>query len=191
MLAQSTLLACALAAPFFAPAVLKAGNHDHGLAGHSMKAREVSQKLAEFDSGAVALRQTLGRLETLTRTKKSTWASHAFALDEARGHINGLGRTLAELEAMRPYATELQSKAIAEARPRLVRIAALVESKIRALNEDSRIVIRPDYRQAALSLYGQSDDLVRTVDTILDYKNARLRLEALELRAQPSSGDGE
>ncbi len=190
MLAKSTLLACALAAPFFAPALLKAGNRDHALAGHSMKAREVSQKLAEFDSGAVALRQTLGRLETLTRTKKSNWTSHALALVEARSHINGLGRTLAELEALRPYAGEFENKAIAEARPRLVRIAAEVESKIRALNQDSRIVVRPHYRQSALSLYGQSEDLVRTVDTILGYKNARLRLKALELRAQPPSGDG-
>jgi uncharacterized surface protein with fasciclin (FAS1) repeats len=138
---------------------------------------KVADLLAEFESRAIETRRDAARLESKTRGGLS-WQSHSQTLNLMKDHVNDMGKMLAELEALKPQATLLQAKAIECARPHLQAMADGVESAITALNEDRRMS-SPEYKATLHGVWTSADRLYRTVDTIIDYHEARNRMSSL------------
>jgi len=139
---------------------------------------KVGDLLAQFESRAIETRRDAARLESKTRGGLS-WQSHVDTLNLMREHVNDMGKMLAELEALKPQATLLQEKAIECARPHLQEMADGVESAIAALNQDRRNVMSQNYKATLHGVWTSADRLYRTVDTIIDYQEARSRMTSL------------
>jgi len=99
-----------------------------------------------------------------------------------------MGKTLAELEALKPLASENQGMAIEHARPHLVSVAQNLTQSIELVQENRNNVHWGEYGEAVSNLYVHADALHTKLDTILDYADAKMRLDSLEL--QPASTGG-
>ncbi len=73
----------------------------------------------------------------------------------------------------------MQEKAIDSARPHLQEMASGVERAIAALNEDRRNLASQEYKATLHGVWSSADRLYRTVDTIIDYHEARSRMTSL------------
>ena len=146
--------------------------------GDITQVEKVGDLLAQFESRAIETRRDAGRLESKTRGGLS-WQSHSQTLNLMKDHVNDMGKMLAEMEALKPQATLLQAKAIECARPQLQEMADGVESAIAALNEDRRNVVSQNYKATLHGVWTSADRLYRTVDTIIDYHEARNRMTSL------------
>jgi hypothetical protein len=148
--------------------------------------RDVGDRLADFKRAASQLCREAATLDAHGRSRVS-WQTHTFQLQAVKDHVNQLGTTLAELEDLKPHASESQRVVIEQARPHLL---SLVQSTTRAfeLIKDNRGSIHfPEYCEAASDIYAHADALHMKLDAVLDLENAKERLDALEL--QPTSSE--
>ena len=127
-------------------------------------------------------------LKSFTRDKQLSWQSHTYRLNALKDHVNEMGKTLAELEAQTLGATEGQRRAIEHARPHLVLVAQHLTQAIELVNENSNNIHWGEYAVAVSNIYDHANALHTKLVTILDYEEARMRLDGLEL--QPTSGSG-
>jgi hypothetical protein len=72
-----------------------------------------------------------------------------------------------------------QEKAIEAARPHLEDMARRVEAAMNWINEDRRSISKAEYNENLHGIWVSSDRLYKDVDTIIDYHEARLRLQEL------------
>ena len=146
--------------------------------GEITQVEKVDDLLAQFESRSIETRRDAAKLESKTRGGLS-WESHAHALNLMKDHVNDMGKMLAELEALKSQATLLQEKAIESARPHLQEIANGVEGAIAALNRTPRNLNSNEYNAMLHGIWTSADRLYRTVDTIIDYHEARSRMTSL------------
>ena len=149
--------------------------------------RQVGERLADFKRTAYQLRR---RAETLNagRNSRVSWQTHSYHLQNLADHVNQLGRSLAELEALKPAANENQRLAIEHARPHLVSIAQRVTRANELLKDNRGSVHFPEYGEAAGDIYDHADTLHTKLDAILDFEEAKVRLDEMELQTKPSEG---
>ena len=148
----------------------------------------VADRLAEFKRTAFEMRGEADTLQSYTRNKQLSWQSHTHRLNALKDHVNELGKTLAELEAQKPLASDGHALAIEHARPHLVSVAQNLTQAIELVNERRSSVHWGEYSEAVSNIYAHTDDLHTKLGAILDHENAKMRLEALEL--QPPSTEG-
>ncbi len=149
----------------------------------------VSDQLADFKRTAYKLSHEADALNLQTPSRQVSWESHSKRLGVLKDHVNEMGKTLSELEALKPLASESQGLVIEQARPHLVSVAQHVTQAIELVNENRRNVHSTEYREAVSSIYAHADALHAKLDTVLDFENAKLRLDALEL--QPTSPEAD
>ena len=149
---------------------------------------KVADRLADFKRTAFEMRDEADTLQSYTRNKQLSWQSHTHRLNALKDHVNELGKTLAELEAQKPLASDGHAMAIEHARPHLVSAAQNLTEAIESVNERRSNVHWGEYREAVSNIYAHADALHTKLDTILDHENTSMRLEALEL--QPLSTEG-
>jgi hypothetical protein len=106
--------------------------------------------------------------------------SHAYYLNNLREDVNSMGRVLAELEQMKPEATETQRMAIENARPHLVAMAHETTKALELVRAGSENIRHSQYKETVAELSKQAAILYQTVDTITDYNNAHVRLHNVE-----------
>ena len=149
--------------------------------------RRVADQLVDFKSVAYELRREADTLDS-HRNKPLAWQTHYFHLENLRDQVNRLGRALTELEASKPMATEGQRMAIEHARPHLASVAQNTTQAIELLR-DNRISFRfTEYGDLVSDLYTHAEALHTKLDTIIDFENARMRLDALELQSKSTEG---
>jgi DNA repair ATPase RecN len=170
---------------FVAVLVPSASAENSGQTGDAQ--RQVADRLADFKRAAAQLHREADTLNS-HRNSRVSWQSHSHHLGNLTDHVNQLGRSLAELEALKPAASESQRMAIEHARPHLVSIAQSTTRAIELLNDDRGSVRFPEYGEAASDIYDHADALHMKLDAILDFENGKTRLDALEL--QPMSTQG-
>ena len=146
--------------------------------GEVSQVSRVDDLLAQFESRAIETRRDAAMLES-TRRNKLSFESHSSNLSMMKEHINEMGKMLADLEAMKPKATLFQEKAIEAARPHLEDMARRVEKGINWLREDRRSISKAEYNDNLHGIWMSSDQLYRDVDTIIDYHEARMRMNEL------------
>jgi hypothetical protein len=72
-----------------------------------------------------------------------------------------------------------QEKAIEAARPHLEDLAQRVQKAITWVNEDRNSISKTEYRDNLHGIWVSSDALYKDVDTVIDYHEARMRLNEL------------
>ena len=140
---------------------------------------KIDDMLAAFESKAIEARRDAAMLESKRRNYRPSWEAHSHKLVLMKSHVNEMGKMLSELEAMKSKGTLFQTKAIDAARPHLEDLAQRVEKAINWLNADRRSVSSPEYGNNLHGIWSDADQLYRTVDTIIDYHEARMRLNEL------------
>jgi len=143
---------------------------------------EVTTQLKDFRSTAAAMRDEADSLKSMTMNKRLTWQSHTDRLITLKNHVNDMGKSLAALENQKGIATEGQTMAIEQARHHLVPIAENLTQAIELVNERRTNVHWGEYGDAVSEIYAHADALHTKLDTILDYEDARLRFDLLELQ---------
>jgi len=149
---------------------------------------QVAEQLADFKRTAFEMRREAATLKSFTPNKRLHWQSHTYRLDALKNHVNEMGKTLAELEAMKPLASENQGMAIEHAQHHLVSVAENLTQAIELVNENRSNVHWGEYAEAVSDLYAHADALHTKLDTILDYEDAQMRLDSLELQPTASGG---
>lgn len=147
----------------------------------------VANQLMLFKQTALEMQRHADQLDAMTLSKQLDWRTHAASLTTLKQHVNELGRTLASLEELKPVANEGQRLAIENARPHLVGVAQEVTRAINLLSDGRKNVYMLPYTETVGDLSGHAASLYETVDTLMDYEKARIRLLNLEL---PSSSEG-
>lgn len=148
---------------------------------------EVAGQLSLFKQTALEVRRHADRLDSMTPARQLDWRTHAHSLETLREQVNDLGRTLTNLEKLKPEANEGQRLAIESARPHLAGVAQEVSRAIDLLSEDRRSVYWMPYSNTVSSIYNHADSLYETVDTLMDYEKSRMRILDLDL---PASTEG-
>jgi hypothetical protein len=150
---------------------------------------QVADRLADFKRTAFEMHREADTLQSHTRNKQLSWQSHTYRLNALKGYVNEMGKTLAELEAQKPVARDGQAMAIEQARPHLVSVAQNLTQAIELVNERRSNVHWAEYGEAVTNIYDQADALHTKLDTILDYENAKVRLDRLELQPALAGGN--
>jgi len=149
--------------------------------------RQVAERLDDFRITALKVQRQADILQS-HRNSPVSWQTHANQLADLTDHVNELGKSLSELEAMKSQASDAQRLAIEHARPHLVAIAQSTMRAIELLNENRGITRFPAYSEVASDIYDHANTLHTKLDVILDSENSKSRLDALEL--QPVSSEG-
>jgi len=150
-----------------------------GVVGHP----EVANQLTSFKRTASAMRDHAGELHSITPNRQLHWRSHSSRLSTLKHQVNELGGMLASLEDLQHQANPGQRLAIEHARPHLAAVAEELTQAIQLVSEDRRSVYWPAYADRISNISSRATSLHETLDAILDYENARVRLDRLELLA--------
>jgi hypothetical protein len=176
--ALTILLMAVLAAPAFAE-----------LSTRNAELLQVSDQLTDFKRTAFDMRREADTLKSFAPGKRLHWQSHTYILDVLKNHVNEMGKTLEELEAVKPSASEGQTIAIERSRPHLVSVAQNLTKAINLVEEDRNSVYWSEYGEAVSKIDAHAAALHTTIDTVLDYENARLRFHNLEADAVSAGGN--
>ena len=176
--ALTILLMVVLAAPAFAE-----------ISTRNAERLRVSDQLTDFKRTAFDMCREADTLKSFVPGKRLHWRSHTYMLDVLKNHVNEMGKTLEELEAVKPSVSEGQTIAIERSRPHLVSVAQNLTQAINLVQGDRSSVYRPEYGEAVSKIYAHADALHTKIDTVLDYENARLRFENLEADAVSAGGN--
>jgi len=144
--------------------------------------RQVANELTDLKRTASKMRDQADILNSFTPAKQLSWQSHTARLNAIKDHVNEMGQSLAELEAMKPMANQTQALAIEHARPHLVSVASNLTEAIELVNENRRNVYWSDYGEAVEAVYSHADALHTKLDTILKYEKDKMRMDNLELQ---------
>lgn len=178
------IASCAIAAMLLVPAVVSADTNNST---RDAKVSQVADHLSTFEQQAAKVSRAADTLLLFTRDQQISWESHIYHLNNLRNGVNDMGRLLAELEEMKPQASEGQQMAIERARPHLVALAHETGEAINMVNAERWNIRQPEYKGTVADLSQHADGLYQTVDTIVDYHNANDRLKSLK----PSHGSSE
>ena len=148
---------------------------------------QVADQLTNFKASAYALRHDADALGSPANTRV-TWQTQSRHLAKVRDRVNQLGKSLAELEALKPTASDSQKLAIEHSRGHLVSIAQDTTRAIELINHNRSSVHFTDYTQTVRSIQDHAASLHTKLDTILDFENARERLDALDLQPMLTEG---
>lgn len=151
----------------------------------STSVKAVAEHLFVFEQQAAQVSDDAGELWTLVRNHDTARGSHAYYLNNLREDINNMGEVLAELEYMKPQATEAQKLAIERVRPHLVALAQKTSEALDLAREGSRNLTHLSYKETLENLYEQAEALYQTLDAIGEYHDASEHFDTLE-----SSHDG-
>jgi len=143
---------------------------------------EVSVQLNDLKRTALAMVDEADVLKSMTLNKRLSWQSHTDRLNTLKKHVNAMGKSLADLENQKATATEEQVLATEQARLHLVPVAENVTLAIELVNERRNNIHWSEYADAVSYVYAHAEALHSKLDTILDYEDARLRFERLEVQ---------
>ena len=143
---------------------------------------EVSTQLKDLTRTASSMRDEADVLKSMTMNKRLSWQSHTNRLTSLKGHVNEMGKSLAELENQKTTASQEQVLAIEQARVHLVPVAQSLTQAIELVNERRSNVHWGEYGDAVSDIYAHAEALHNKLDTILDYEDVRQRFDRLELQ---------
>src|SRR6201984_1370492 len=96
---------------------------------------EVSTQLKDLKQTASAMRDEANALKSMKMNKQLSWQSHTNRLTALKGHVNEMGKSLADLENQKTGATEEQVLAIEQTRLHLVPVAENLTQAIELVNQ--------------------------------------------------------
>jgi hypothetical protein len=147
---------------------------------------EVSRLLVDAKEKAAVLSRDADDMEALTRSAAS-WQSHAVMLDTIKDHVNDLGHTVEQLNAMRDKAAPWQQKAIDRMLPLMRELASNTTAAIEHIKEHQsqpNVGSYPEYLRANADTAHQ---LSYIISSFVEYGETKAKLEKLEQRLELAS----
>ncbi len=148
---------------------------------------DVTKSMQEARATAYQLSETADTLHSITNNGRLSWQTHSSYLESAREGVNQLGKMLANLEELKPNATQTQQLAIDRMRPQLVQTANSLTDAIELLNERRHHIYFPEYREKVQTVSEQATSMHQSLDAVLDYESAKARLDRLEMSVESGS----
>jgi hypothetical protein len=139
-----------------------------------------STLLAEIKKEGAELTRHADTLRTFAGNSQYSWQSHAFQLNEVKGHINAVGKRTAELQQIRYAVLPWQEQAITQVTSHAAQVAASTQAAIIYLNENQGRHFVPEYRDHLTKIADSSEDMKQTVDKFLDYEKTQEKFQRLQ-----------
>ena len=129
--------------------------------------------LSEIQSETAAVKLHADTLETLTHNPQIHWRTHAFHLEQVKGHINNIGEQIAELQQISGLVEPWQQKAIDQVTSHAADVASSTQAAIVYLHGNQNRLFVQGYRDHLSTVADRSDDLKQTVNKYLNYEKAQ------------------
>ena len=136
---------------------------------------------------AFQLKEDAGLLESYTRSKTS-WESHAVAIERVREDVNKMGRILAQLQDARGTAAPWQQEAIDRLTPVARELASNTTTAINALNANPTRVNAPNYQEYLEAIFDLANNLAATMADFMDYGKTKERMLRLASKLEIPDG---
>jgi len=144
---------------------------------------EATAKLQRLQELAGKLRANAETLESF-RTSRLDWETHAHYLNSVRQNVNETGNVLHQLEMSRSSLPLWQQVAIDRVTPAAAQLAARTEDAIEHLTEHRNHLLNPAYSDHLTLMADHAEDMKTTVDSFLEYGEARQNLEEAQQKVE-------
>jgi hypothetical protein len=144
--------------------------------------------LKDLRAQAVDTRNTATDLQTSDWVANPDWEINATKLDELKGEINAMGRTLARLQETEDSAAPFERKAIEEAVPMLKEMAENTEAAIQYVNEHPTQLMLNSYRDHINKLADESIQPEKTLGPFIQFAKVHSKDNQLEKTLGVASG---
>lgn len=139
-----------------------------------------SALLTEIQRETAQLGPHADTLKTFARNPGLSWQSHASYLHRVKGHINGVGESIAELQRIRDAVRPWQQQAITQVTSHAAQVAASTQAAILHLRENQSYLFVPEYTSHLTTIADRSEDMKQTVDKFLEYGKTQQKLQRLQ-----------
>lgn len=171
--------------PFFALTVLSGCLVFSGsaFAANNAESDEVSKILSSAKMQAYQLNEDGDALERYSRSK-SSWESHADAINKIRDDVNRMGALLGELERNRNSAAAWQQVAIDRVVPVAKELAANTTAAIDHLDKFPKRLNSSDYQEYLEAIADSAANLSATITNFVEYGKTKQRLDRLSAKLE-------
>ena len=132
--------------------------------------RSLSNQLAE-DADSLRRYSLMGQLDS---------TSHALELNQIRGHVNAMGKSLRRLEEIQSFIAPWQRKALDRIAPHAVALAERAQEAISYHIEQADNFWAPAYTESVGAMSDHASQIKESATLFLDHAKSAERLEALE-----------
>lgn len=146
---------------------------------------QVSKLLAEVKSQAYLLRDDAHLLESYTRSDISR-ETQSRTVSDVKSHVNGMGKTLTELDKAKDTASPWQVAAINRIEPFLRELADNTSRAIEYINSGPKNYKTGEYKDYIEANADVSSGLFSLVSDFVDYGNHKDRMQRLAARLEVS-----
>ena len=140
--------------------------------------------MKDVQSQANELNLQTDLLQTYARGFRQSKPLYAAGLNQAREHINAIGKQMAYLQAVKEAGAPWQQSAIDQMVQIAVQVASRAEAAIGHLNERPGHLFAPDYVEHVNGLYEQSARLKQVVDNFVDLDKTQKKLSAIQMQIE-------
>jgi hypothetical protein len=139
-----------------------------------------SSLLAEIRKETAELRPDAETLGTLARNPNSSWQNHAYYLDRVKGHINAVGKLIAELQQIRYAVLPWQQQAITKVTAHAAQVVASTQAAIVYLRENQNRLFVSEYKNHLTTIANRSRDMKQALDKFHDFEKTQEKFQQLQ-----------
>jgi hypothetical protein len=172
-----TITAACLIAGTFATTELRAAE--------SPDSEQVSKLLSEVRSDALLLRDDAQLMESYTRSDISR-ETQGRTVTSVKGHVNAMGKKLAELESVKGEASPWQVSAIERIQPFLRELAGNTTLAINYINKGPTNYKTGEYKEYLEANADVANELFSLISDFVNYGNSKNRMERLGIKLEVS-----
>ncbi len=140
---------------------------------------EASRLVDQLPSHAVQVSRSGDTLKAMDRSQLS-WQSHAAELDTVRTGVNGIGKLLGRLHAMRVAVSPWQQETMDRIHPAPATLAHRTDSAILTLNENRGRLFATDYSDHVSEIFLHANQIKESTQKSFEIAELRDRLQELE-----------
>lgn len=147
---------------------------------------EVNELLNQAKAQANQLKIDASDMESFTRTDVA-WETQASKINQIKGDVNAVSRTIAKMRDEEPMASEWQKMAIARTQPLLKELVANTTAVIEHLNKDRGRNLHTEEHKDMLQMNADlSSELSTVINDFIDYGNTKNKFYALRQKLEVS-----
>jgi hypothetical protein len=147
---------------------------------------EVNELLNQAKAQANQLKIDASDMESFTRTDVA-WETQASKINQIKGDVNAVSRTIAKMRDEEPMASEWQKMAIARTQPLLKELVANTTAVIEHLNKDRGRNLHTEEHKDMLQMNADlSSELSTVINDFINYGNTKNKFYALRQKLEVS-----
>jgi len=147
---------------------------------------EVNELLNQAKAQANQLKIDASDMESFTRTDVA-WETQASKINQVKGDVNAVSRTIAKMRDEEPMASEWQKMAIARTQPLLKELVANTTAVIEHLNKDRGRNLHTEEHKDMLQMNADlSSELSTVINDFINYGNTKNKFYALRQKLEVS-----